>query len=210
MTEFLFQQQQALRQFRRTELRRFVPLSVLLFLASLAIGAGYCLLFPEKGAAIIQSFIQISSGAGVVDSEGRLSFLGILKNNWTAMLFIAGCGLLPFLFLPALALCRNGILIGVLLAFYHLNGLPVMAAVAGILPHGVFELPALALAGAAGLFLCRGTTGLLLRQEEAGLQVLLEKAEHILRLLLLELFPLVLIAALVVTYVTPLVRGFFL
>ena len=208
MREFLQQQQRSLRRFRQAELRRFVPVSTLFFVGALIGGAVYCLLFPDRGEEIIQQIMNMTASADVVDEEGRLFFLGILRNNWRAMLVIACSGLVPFLFLPALSLGYNGVIIGVLLAYYHQRGLPVMAAIAGILPHGVFELPALILAGAAGVCLCRGATRTMVRWDE-GFHPLLRKLENVLRLLLLELFPLLLIAALVETYITPLVMGWF-
>ena len=206
--EFLQQQAAGLRLFWRQDLRRRLPASALLLLLSFFLGLGGMLLYPETGEKIIAGFVEMVTESGVTDEEGTLSFLGILRNNWTAMLFIVGYGIFPFLCLPAVSLFLNGALIGVMIGYFHLQGLPALAAVMGILPHGIFELPALVIAGAMGLHLCRRITGVLLHREPA--HDLLPLAEDLLRVLLLVLFPLLLAAALVECYVTPQIMALFL
>ena len=93
-------------------------------------------------------------------------------------------------------------------AYYHINGMPLSVFLAGILPHGVFELPALAIAAALGFTLCLTLAKKILRAP--GTPLMKDLASDVLRTLLLILFPLVLVAALMEAYVTPLVMGMFL
>ena len=199
--DVLQQQAQLLRRFQREELRRYLFPSTLLFILSIGLGAGLCIASQEAGEAIVEQFIEMATQAGAMTEEGGISFFGILPNNWRAMLLILCYGLLPFLFLPALALFSNGALIGIMLSYYQQHGLSVLLALAAIVPHGIFELPALVIAGAAGLCLCHALTRKILHSPQAP--SLLQTAENVLRLLLLTLFPLVLIAAIIETYITP-------
>ena len=206
--EFLRQQAADLRLFWREELRRFVPASAVILMLSAAIGAGAVLLAPELGEQVIQGFRQLVAEAGMAEADGSLSFLGILRNNWRAMLFITCYGLLPFLYLPAVALFSNGALIGVVLGYYHTHALPLTVALAALIPHGIFEIPALVIAGAMGLCLCHTVSRRILRPG-SGLSWR-ALAEGLLQALLLLLFPLLLLAAAVETWGTPLVVSLFI
>ena len=76
------------------------------------------------------------------------------------------------------------------------------------MPHGIFELPALILAFATGLYVCGQVTRLCRRDKEA-----LHVWDCLLlmsRVLFLALLPLLAAAAVVEAYVTPLVASLFL
>ena len=78
---------------------------------------------------------------------------------------------------------------------------------AALLPHGIFELPALILAAALGLFLCRQMTRRCRHDETAlPLPVCLTQ---IARVFLLLIAPLLAVAAVMEAYVTPLLIGLF-
>ena len=73
---------------------------------------------------------------------------------------------------------------------------------AGILPHGIFELPALVIALALGVSLCSHVTDFV-RHNQKGVMVPLML--QTLRVLLLRVLPLLIVAAVMEAYVTPLV-----
>lgn len=67
-------------------------------------------------------------------------------------------GLIPFVPLSALALGTNALLLGAFAALYQHHGIGLGVYFIGILPHGIFELPALILSCALGLLICRTGT----------------------------------------------------
>lgn len=85
--------------------------------------------------------------------------IGLFVNNTRASLLIAATGFIP-LFLPALSiLFVNGAIIGVLFAFMNINASEISIFtmfMSGILPHGIFEIPAVILSGAIAFYLSVG------------------------------------------------------
>ena len=101
-----------------------------------------------------------------------------------------------------------GALLGVLGAWYVSEGVSPLVYLAAVIPHGIFELPALILAFATGLYVCGQVTRLCRRDKEA-----LHVWDCLLlmsRVLFLALLPLLAAAAVVEAYVTPLVASLFL
>ena len=84
----------------------------------------------------------------------------------------------------------------------------VLLYAASLLPHGIFELPALILAFSMGLYICGHLTRRCRRDPAAlPLGACLGLAA---RLLVFLLLPLLILAALTEAYVTPLAEGLFL
>ena len=146
--------------------------------------------------------------AGIMDNEGNISPFGLLTNNWTAMLLAALYGFVPFLYLPVLSLISNGLLIGLLAAWYHNSGLSMVLYLAGILPHGIFELPALLISAACGVCLCRNMSRLVTSSPKRVPMV--ELLSDLLRVMLLIVLPMTVAAAFIEAYVTPLVMSLFM
>jgi len=117
-------------------------------------------------------------------------------------------GLIPFVRLPALALGVNAVLLGGLAACYAATDTTMLLYAASLLPHGIFELPALILAFSMGLYICGHLTRRCRRDPAAlPLGACLGLAA---RLLVFLLLPLLILAALTEAYVTPLAAGLFL
>lgn len=101
----------------------------------------------------------------VVNDDGTLSFLGVFINNLRAGMLISVMGVIPFLFLPALYTSLNSVLVGAVIGIMDVltDENVFMMFVKFILPHGVFEIPAIVLEGAIGIkicfFLCRKIFG---------------------------------------------------
>lgn len=128
------------------------------------------------------------------DLAGGSLFFFILLHNVMATLLLVGSGLL-FGIIPTLAICSNGFILGVL----YRQG----SAMAGyskaalmLLPHGVFEIPALLVAASYGQWLgmmavrrIRGKESTLLRFD----------IEHAFRRYFAVVFPVLVIAAAVET-----------
>ena len=85
-------------------------------------------------------------------------------------------------------------------AYYVHGGTSLAAYLAGILPHGVVELPTLVLFCAAGLYLCSCTTARVRGNKDIRLIPVLAQIST---LFLWVILPLLAVAALIETYVTP-------
>lgn len=205
---FLKEQLLLLARFRERELPKFLRFARLFFLLSAALGVFLWVADPETAGKLLAAFYETAEESGVLDQfTGGIGLFALLNNNWTAMLCTVVMGFLPFLLLPALTLLSNGVLIGVLAGVYcTTEGLGPSLFLAGILPHGVFEIPALLLSGACGIALCRTSSRLILGRSDRPLVPLIE---DLLRVLLLLVAPLTVAAALVECYVTPLILSLF-
>ena len=102
--------------------------------------------------------------------------------------------------LPALTLGTNGAILGLFAGYYMRQNISLLKYLLGILPHGIFELTALILSAAMGLYLCSTVTNALRKKQTGVLRPALHRCCQILYLWIL---PLLFIAALVETYITP-------
>lgn len=205
---WLKEQAELLRGFLRGGFRRTLGMCALGMVLAAVLGFGIGCLFPEQAVQTLDAFMRQIEESGVIDESGGMSVFALLMNNWRAMLVSAAYGFIPFIFLPAISLVTNGALLGILAAVYRGGGMSMLAYAAGILPHGIFELPALVLSIACGVSLCRNMC--LLVAGSPDRTPLPELLEDLLRILVLMVAPLTVAAAFVECYVTPVVMGLFL
>ena len=138
-----------------------------------------------------------------IDSAGLSSVTmaaAIFANNLTAAFSAILWGLVPFAYLAAFPLGFNFFLIGALGVYYVRSGSSLGVYLVGILPHGVFELPALVLFCAVGLYLCSRVTARVRGDKEVRI---LRTLSEVSTLFLYVILPLLAAAALIETYVTP-------
>jgi len=123
----------------------------------------------------------------------------VFKN---ALAFLVSFGLAPLLLImPLTALFANGWLIGVILALAE-NSLGALAA--GILPHGIIEIPAFLIAEAAALsFGAAAILAVFKKEKRPELLPSFKKNARYLAVALLLLVP----AAFIEAFVTPLLLG---
>lgn len=195
-----------LKEFFRTDFRRTILGCTLGLAVTVVLGAVIALAAPETVTEMLSAFQSMVEEAGAIDEAGRLSVFGVLMNNWRAMLVSAAYGFIPFLFLPVLSLLVNGVILGMLGAVYASGGALLMYA-AGILPHGIFELPALILSIACGVQLCRNMCRLVVSSPRRTPMV--ELLGDLLRVMVLLVAPMTAAAAFIECYVTPAVMGLF-
>ena len=195
-------------QFWRERLRKTTLIMAVVLVVSGLLGYFMCAANPDVTNAVVEYFLSAMLDSGVISETGTLSLIDLLLNNWMAILMCVVYGFIPFLFLPVLILFSNAYLVGVMGAYYHINGIPMLVFFAGILPHGIFELPALILAFSMGLYICGHLTRRC-RRDETALS-LVQCLGLAARLLVFLLLPLLIAAALTEAYVTPLAVGLFL
>ena len=123
--------------------------------------------------------------------------LSIFFNNYKVSIYLVVAGTL---LLPAIIIMfSNGFLVGFIIKYLQLKELGLLFFLKGVLPHGIFELPALFIAGGMGLRI--GLSFLSLdnkkRAKEVSRSVREAAAIHI-----LVVTPLLLLAAFVETYIS--------
>lgn len=196
-------QLRALGDFWREEYSRWVGMTAVAFLVLVVLSYIAGRLFPEIPAAILTCFNEVVADSGIVRDDGSFSALALFGNNLRAMVLSTLYGFIPFLYLPALSMGVNAILLGMVAS--SVNGQWLLLA-AGILPHGIFELPALCLSLAAGLCLCQNINRYIRKNEKGIMKPLLL---NILRVTGLVVIPLLVVAAIMESYVTPAVMQLF-
>lgn len=197
-------QLRALGDFWREEYGRWVGMTAIAFLVLVVLSYIAGRLFPEIPATILTYFNEVVADSGIVRDDGSFSALALFGNNLRAMVLSTLYGFIPFLYLPALSMGVNAILLGMVAS--SVNGQWLLLA-AGILPHGIFELPALCLSLAAGLCLCQNINRYIRKNEKGVMTPLLL---NILRVTGLVVVPLLVIAAITESYVTPAVMQLFM
>ena len=203
---WLKQQHRALWRFYREELGEALLITaaafVIIALLSFALGI-FNRNIPEF---VVNYFQQLLESNDIVTEDG-IDLLALFGNNLRACGVSILYGFIPFLYLTALALGTNALILGVFAAYFFNNGASLAVYFAGILPHGVFELSALLLAFAAGFLLCRRTTQYVRKNTKGMMKPLLL---NLLRMFLMHILPLLAAAAVVEVYVTPQVMALFL
>lgn len=141
--------------------------------------------------------------SGFADQEGFALALSIFLNNLKASALGVVFGIIPFIFIPAFIVFSNGMTTGSALAYAALgSGRSIMELLlVGIMPHGVFELPALMVSITIGIIMCKELTFALLRKPHLKL---IEMFNQIARVYIVIVVPLLVLAAMVETFITPL------
>ena len=202
---WLREQCSLLGEFMRSDFRRYLFWCAIGLTAAFALGLGAAAVRPDLAETTLDAFAQQVEQAGVLDGEGGMSVFALLMNNWRAMLISALYGLIPFLFLPLVSLLTNGVLIGVMFGIYQANGMSLAALLAGLIPHGVFELPALIFSIACGVRLCRNMCLLVINNPQKAPFMAL--AEDLLRVLVLVIAPLTIHVAVYTVRALPLLAA---
>ena len=182
-----------------------VKRSAIAFLILTGLFFALCLAIPSLRTMLVQQVYGLVSGMDVTDESGALSVGGLFVNNLEACLMIMLYGLIPYVHLPALAMGLNAL--GVLGAQMVASGQSLALYFLAILPHGIFEIPALVLSFAMGLYLCGQLTNRVRGRE--GALSFWDCMEQISALCISVVIPLLAVAATVEAYVTPTLVGLF-
>ncbi len=170
-----------------------------IFLICMLLGYEYSLANPEYSKSFVEK--TFSGFEFIKNMEHYEIFLFIFVNNsvksFVSMLLGITFGLVPLLFL-----CLNGVLIG-FVAGVSVTKFGILRTLLLLIPHGIFEIPAVLVSSAYGVEIGLATIKRV-RGEEIDLnQVVLNKIRNFGRFLL----PIFFIAALIETYITPAVAS---
>ena len=187
-----------------TLLRRMRVEGVLAFLLFVA-GTVGGVLFAKELAGIVKPMYQaLHQKAAVLRSDTPWQLMwAIFTNNFRASVIMILGGLLLGL-LPALYVFANGALVGFVLLMVtvetHAN--PILVFLAGILPHGIFEIPAYLIATAFGFRITKVLVrSIAAKENKESWKQLLQDAVAVLLWVML----LLLLAAYMESHVTPII-----
>jgi len=176
-------------------IRIFIGISVLLFAAMSA--AGYQIAGTDSEVA--KTMLEDLQMLKWIMEQPQIAIMAIIfaKNllaSAMAVLFGLGLGIVPLL-----VVVTNGLLLGIV-AYNVIQSESVLYLAAGILPHGIIELPVVLVSIAIG-FRLGYAVALSLAGEKADLRGETEKA---IGFLIRWAAPLLLLAAFIEAYITPL------
>jgi stage II sporulation protein M len=181
----------------RRKLRPYLATSVALFLAGSLLGAlatSYAPHIAQYFNQNVAEFVKLFRALPKLELAAAI----FLNNTIKALLVVVGgiaLGLFPVIFLLA-----NGAALGFVLSA-SMRSRGVLTALLAILPHGIFELPAILLATSMGLLLGGCAIKKLFRPGEISISSELALA---LRFFVRIVVPLLVIAALVEAFLTSL------
>ncbi len=194
------------RFFRERHLRTFLFLSVL-FIVAIVVSLFYFRLHPNAALKQIDDLAAMSGGFDRMTGQAQfLELILILAKNLMAAFFTLILGLIPLFLLPLLPMLRTGY---ALAAVIHWGGkISFLTLTAGILPHGIFEFPAMIYAACLGVHLS------LSRAKNKKVMMTIDapqpEPKHDLpfsrawKSFALIVIPLLVLAALIETFITPL------
>jgi stage II sporulation protein M len=170
---------------------------LLLFFTTLTVGWVGSTQNPQVGQELLKLFEK--EVAGQMDGDNPFDmFPKLFANNLEAciLLFLGGAS---FGILTIFIMSLNGIVIGAVMELVSKDHTPLFVA-AAIVPHGIFEIPAFIISGALGVLLAQS-----LIAEWYGSGDTAEAARAFGRMFVFFVIPLVLIAAGVEAFITPVV-----
>ena len=182
-----------LREELRTTALAFLILTVIGF-----VGASF---FSDVAETLTSLFTDKMESLDMAQLSGMELATTLFLNNFLAAFSAMLDGVIPFVFLSAAALGTNALLLGAFAAVYQQNGLSLLSYLVGILPHGIFELPAIILACTLGLMLCKVGTARILKRETP--RTFRTQFRYGSRIFSRYVLPLLLLAALIEAYLTP-------
>jgi uncharacterized membrane protein SpoIIM required for sporulation/ABC-type transport system involved in multi-copper enzyme maturation permease subunit len=191
--------------------RRIVPaIFIMILIAGLSVWMGYDWvqknvqgLLEQLPAAELERIREnFSELPDIASLRGKISGPVLFLNNSRAIGLMLLAGLFSFSVLGIIIYILNIGLIGGLYAMLALLGMPAADIyLAGVLPHGIFEIPALMFGSAAVLYVGAGIVTP--RPGKSMGEVLIELLADWLKIFLGLILPLLVLAALIEAYITP-------
>ena len=171
-----------------------------LFAVSIAAGVALTIGDPAAGEQILELFRETILG-GVIDSSAPVLASTLFFNNLQACLimFLGGAS---FGILTAFMIISNGFLIGSIVEIIRQQK-GALFITAGLLPHGIFEIPAFIISGTLGFLLARSLWNEWNLRGDAAAD-----ASRLGRMFLLYVMPLVFLAAVTEAFITPKIIAF--
>ena len=197
-----------MRRFFRKNISKTWIICIVLFLGLCTLSVFAMSANTDQAKELMEEFMKMATENGIADSEGNISVTMLFLNNLKAAGLLFIIGLIPFLFLPLLGLLSNSIVVGAALGIVLSSGHDVIEwVVKGLLPHGIFEIPAICMAAALGIQVCHFMINKIFKRGKLSGYSFKEYLGESCRVFVLIIVPLLIVAAIVECYVTPHILG---
>ncbi|HIJ06758.1 MAG: Stage II sporulation protein M [Methanomicrobiales archaeon 53_19] len=173
-----------------------ILIAAFIFVLSAGAGAGLVMHDPMIGDTVMQVLAEALDLEALMEEPPLMLAAMLFMNNLQAciILFLGG---VTFGILTIFVLATNGVIVGAVAQIS--NGLQgVTYVVAALLPHGIFELPALFISGALGLML----SGAIQRELFEGGDAAIDARRYTV-IFAKTVLPLLLLAAITEAFITP-------
>jgi len=171
-------------------------LLVIFFFFSIFLGYGLAHGYPRQTETTIYNGLKDMIEPAKTYSPIQLFALIFFKNSIVAIISVLS-GII-FGIIPILIIFTNGLILGII-SYVILGQYNILILSAGILPHGIIEIPALILSAASGIRLWQSLYHRILYDKgELGNEFL-----SIIAFFTLIIMPMLAIAALIETFITP-------
>ena len=189
------------------DMRWIVLGTTVIFIALIVLTDLFFMKHTDMMTQLLQEFQETLKD---IAPDGTISAPLLFLNNLKACLIAMATGLIPFLFIPVLVLGVNAAVMGAVASMYRMAGMSVVSMyLFGILPHGIFELPAILLSISMGLYLCYCLVKRIC-EGRYNRGIVKKALGNMLRTLLTLIIPLPAVAAVIETYVTPILMNHFI
>ena len=120
--EWLKKQHRALWRFYRETFGEALLMTTAAFLIICLLGFGVSLLNKSIPEFVVAYFSQMVQDGNIVTDDGTIHFWALLGNNLRASVISVLYGFIPFIYLTALSVGMNALILGVLAAYYVGSG----------------------------------------------------------------------------------------
>lgn len=179
-----------------------------IFILVIIVSAIYLKDHPDQVLSMMNDFMKMVDASGIISENGSVSSIALMFNNIRACLLSIVIGFLPFLFLPLITLITNAALMGAMFGLYSIMDISYTSLFAGLVPHGIFEIPALVISMTLGIYLCKEMTMKVLgKRKETKIT---DTFGSIFNYFVCILVPLLIIAGIIEAYITPSIMEMFM
>lgn len=178
--------------------RKYFIASAGIFIFSFFIGLLISAKNPDAAENLLGMLKETFGSITSLEPFGRMLeiFKNNVRNSFMALIFGLGFGIVPFFFVVV-----NGIVLGILVEFF-LKKQGIIFVISAILPHGIIELPMVLMSVGIGFRLGHITYLSMIHQKT--MHELLNELKQGVIFYFKIIVPLLLLAAIVESYITPL------
>ena len=163
----------------------------------------------ELSKQVYSVILNMFTGKSISTNYDINMALDLFINNIRASGIVIISGIIPFLMIPILFILLNSLVMGGAIGMYSYIGLSPLIGLVGIIPHGIFEIPAYVLAGTLGVYLNISLIKKIIKRKKCEFK-LKEVFINIIKTIVLIIVPLLIIAALIEAFLTIKIMDFFL
>lgn len=192
--------------FYKYKIRKKFRLLIVIFALVVVVGAFSYMQRPELFKKLINTVVSTIKSKNLDDISTFNASMVIFLNNLKVAFMAIVLGFIPFVFLSAFPIITNALILGVFSTMFveKLGSVQLMLAL--LVPHGVVELLAIIYAGALGINLCYEITTKITKNKQTKIATIVKKT--IISFMMIVV-PLLFIAAIIESYITPLVANYF-